>query len=611
MPIEITDPRLAIMDRIREIMTRPSTYLIDRQERLEREQAAEAYAGENAKHYCDFARDCMDTSRRATADKRRAQALLYDMYLEKEPTFYRDKEEWQSRIVVPKPYATVQFGMAAVKKAFQPRFLSVQNYVNKADAELWQKLMTAQLNEQHAKFRQVFTHATGMGLAIGDSLELIPRWVKGRGLVYSSIEPWKIDRDPDAITRDPWSGQYWIHSEWLDYSILKEKEKKGQYKDIDKTKDKADNSAANYGLTKEELAVKRGYIYQKSKFRRFVFCSEFYGNVLSPNGELLLPNGHYTVGAGMHVIKPPRMTRYDRIRWPGVGFSPLPDFLRFSGRGLLQSVKSLWEHMCNLMCLHADYQNWIVNPPIEVNVDGLVDPRDVEDWPGKKYLVKNTISGQQVVRTVDRRFITNDILANLQYDDQTFQRGTFITDAVQGLPGYRKDMTWRESQMLLEQALGVFVLMGENVEGGAVDTVTAGMECVRANIGIDELMEILGPEAKQYIDLESPTGTGIRLPKLDGSFHISGLSTITKETETLRHIAELIIPMAERPPWAKFMKPYSALRGIEERLNLKDEDLLVSPEEAQRIDEATRQMAMELEALQQAGVKEAGGGGRS
>jgi len=597
MPFEISDPRLEVLNRIRDIMQRPPTYLIDEKERAEREEAAAAYSGENEKHFCDYLRDCSTSSRRATYDTRRVQAALYDMYLEKEPMSYRDKEDWQSRIIVPKPFAAVQFGMAAVKKAFQPKFLSVQNYVDKASAEFWEKLMGVQFNEQHARFPQVFTDASGMGLAIGQSLEMIPRWVRRKGLQYTLVEPWKIDRDPDAISRNPWSGMYWIHSEWLDYFVLKEGEKRGQYFDVDRVKDRGDSSMADEGLTKEELKEKRGYLYEKSRFRKLIFASELWGTVLDPRGEMLLPNGYYTVGAGVHVIKKPRMSRYNIIRWPGVSFSPLPDFLRFGGRGLLQGVKSLWEYMCNMMCLHADYQNWIVNPPIEVNTDALVDPEDVEDWPGKKYLAKNTLSGQQAVRAVERRFITNDILANLQYGDQNFQRGTFITDAIQGLPGYRKDMTWRESQMLLEQALGVFSLIGENVEWGAIDATMAGAECVRANIGIEDLMQIFGEGARQYVDPESPTGTGVRLPELDGSFHISGLSTITKEAETMRNITELVVPMMERLPWSKYGRPHKVLKAIEERVNLKDEGLFVEEGKAEQIDEQSRQMAMQAELL--------------
>ncbi len=606
MPIQVSDPRDEVFNRIREIMSRPATHVIDRQERFEREEAADAYAGENEKHFADYARDCIEQSRKAMHEVRRIQSVLYDMYLEKEPSFYADKEDWQNRIVVPKPFGAVQFGMAAVKKAFQPRFLSIDNYTNKASAEFWEKLMTFQHNEQHARFRQVFTIASGMGLAIGHSLEMIPRWVKGKGLQYTLVEPWKIDRDPDAITMDPQSGMFWIHSEWVDYFVLKEGEKKGIYHDVDRAKDHGGSSIANDGLTKEELKLKRGYIHQKSKFRKLIFTSEFWGTVLDPRGEVLLPNGYYTVAAGLHVIKKPRMTGFHNIRWPGMSFSPLPDFLRFGGRGLLEGVKSLWEYMCNMMCLHADYQTWIVNPETEINVDALVDPTDVERWPGKTYLTKNTLSGNQVVRTTDRRFITNDILPNLAYADQNFQRGTFINDAIQGLPGYRKDMTWRESQMLLEQALGVFGLIGENSEWGAVDSLKASADVVRANISIQELREVFGKEADQFIDLESPTGTGLSLPVLDGSFHISGLSTIAKEAETIKAIAEQFAPMAERPPWAKYMNPYQILKALEERTNVKDEGFCVEPEMAKKIDNMIRMMNIQLEFFKEHGMLESG-----
>ena len=608
MPVTVTDPRDKVQDRIREIVTTRAPYpsAMDRQELSEREAAAQAYAGENEQHFADYARDCILQSRKSSEDIRQTQSTLYDMYLEKEPASWADKEVWQSRIIIPKPFGVVQFGMAAVKKAFQPKFLSVENYINKASAGFWEKLMQFQHNEQHARFRQVFTDASGMGLAIGQSLEMIPRWVKGKGLKYTLVEPWKIDRDPDANSRDPQSGMFWIHSEWIDYFVLKQGEKAGIYHDVDRAKDCSDTSIANEGLTKEELKEKRGYVYQKSRFRQLIFTSEFWGIVLSPKGEMLLPNARYTIAGGRNVIGLPKAVPFQNIRWPGISFSPLPDFLRFGGRGLLESVKSLWDYMNNLMCLHADYENWVVNPPMEINVDGLVDPNDVEQWPGKKYLTKDTVHGQQVIRTVGRKFVTNDVLPNLQYADQNVQRGSFITDAVQGLPGYRQEMTWRESQMLLEQALGVFMLIGENVEWGAIDALKAGAEIVRCYIGIDDLRQVFGGEDSEidpnaFIDTESPTGTGVTLPLLDGSFHVSGLSTITKEAETMRTIADMLIPMSERPPWAKYMRPYEILKAVEERSNVKDEKFLVEPEVAAGIEDQMRVLEMYAELQQKIG----------
>ena len=146
-----------------------------------------------------------------------------------------------------------------------------------------------------------------------------------------------------------------------------------------------------------------------------ILTSEFWGIVLDPQGQMLLPRATYTI-AGGRVIQKPKRVPYRTLRWPGVSFSSLPDLLRFGGRGLLEGVLSVWEAMNQLMCLHQDYLVWIVNPPTEMNVDAFVDPDDVELNPGKKFLTRDTQSGQQAVRAVQRKSRTNDILANSQWD---------------------------------------------------------------------------------------------------------------------------------------------------------------------------------------------------
>jgi len=72
-----------------------------------------------------------------------------------------------------------------------------------------------------AKFPIVFNDAAEMGFAVGQSKEIIAKWVNGQGLVFDTIEPWKIYRDPDAEPRNPWSGMYWIHEDWRDIWSLK------------------------------------------------------------------------------------------------------------------------------------------------------------------------------------------------------------------------------------------------------------------------------------------------------------------------------------------------------------------------------------------------------
>jgi len=586
MVIRIEDPSDELKNRRAQIEKKAASLsVIDDKEMKEREDAADAYASENEQHFVDYGMDCIKQSVKANEEVRQVQAYCWHVYNEKEPGSYADKEPWQSRTIVPKPFNTVQFATAAVRKAFSPNFLSIENTKNKEDGDFWQKLMSHQLNNKHANFTLKFTDADVMALAIGVSMEMIPRWIPNKGLEYSLVEPWKIHREPDALSRDCQSGMYWIHQEWLDYFVLKDGEKKNRYFDVARVKDVGDTDPANPFMTKEAIAARKEQIWERSEFRKMILTSEFWGIVLDPQGEMLLPRAKYTF-AGGRVIQKPKASPYKTLRWPGISFSPLPDILKFGGRGLLEGVLTIWEAMCNIMCMHEDYLKWVVDPPTEINVDGLVDPNDADLHPGMKYLTRDTVHGNQVVRVVQRRSRTNDVLANSQHYDQMFQRGSNVSDAVQGLPGYRKDITFREASMNLDQAMGVFGLMGENTEDGAVTAVSAGAEIVETHAGIADLDDIFTEEdLKKYgVEMDPTSKSGVRMPKLDGSFHISGIQALMKDNETLINLKEIIIPLSEKPRYALYIKPFKILKAVERRANLMDEEVIATEDEAKMID---------------------------
>ncbi|OPY17016.1 MAG: hypothetical protein A4E74_01549 [Syntrophus sp. PtaB.Bin075] len=583
------DPALILLSGKRDIEKRiaaAESAIIDAQELREREEAAQAYAGENEQHFASYLQDCIDQSVNANKAIREAQAHCYRVYLEDEPVNYAKKDAWQSRIIVPKPFGTVQYGASAIKRAFTPKFLSVSNAKKQAAGEFWKKVLDRQLNENHAKFVLRFTDATTMALAIGISMEMIPQWIPGLGLTFSLVEPWKIHRDPDAASRDPQSGLYWIHQEWLDWHVLKEGEKTGKYQNVNRVRESETAMPNNPWMSQEAIAARKKMIWERSAFRPMVLTSEFWGAVLSPKGEMLLPNARFTVAAG-RVVQLPKATPYRTLRWPGIAFSPMPDLLKFNGRGLLEGILSLWEAMCNLMCLHMDNLQWLVNPMTEIGVDNLVDPSDTETWPGKSYLVHDTVNGQPVVREVLRRGKTNEVLANMQNMDQHFQRGTFVTDAVQGLPGYRKDMTYREAAMNLDQSLGVYSLMGESIEAGAIDAIAAAAEFIAEYASYRDYREIFSDEELQAMGIapDPDAKNGVSgVPPIDGSFHVSGIQALMKENEALTNIKNVVIPLATNPRFARYIKPYQALRAIEVRTNLADENLFVSEQEAMQIE---------------------------
>ena len=606
--MEITDKRTEkLKKRAREIertqdqVAKPSP---DAKELAEREEAAIAYAGESESHFVNYIQDCVKQSTTAMEDIRLTQLECYDVYKENTPISWRKKEPWQAQIIIPKPFATVQYGAAAVKKAFTPKFLSIRNSKNEQAGRFWQKVMDDQLNEQHANFTIRFTDAVTMSLAIGVSMEMIPRFVPGRGLEYCLTEPWKIHRDPDSMSRDNQSGIYWIHQEYLDWYVLAEGEKKGQYRNTARCIDDSVTPDDPF-LTKEAIAERKKQIWQRSDFRKMVLTSEFWGTILDPKGNLLLPNARYTI-AGGRVIRLPEKNSYPTLRWPGNAFSPLPDLLCFGGRGLLEGIISVWKAMCDIMCLHQDYLMWIVNPMHEINIDALENPADVKTFPGKEYLTRDTLNGQQAVRAVQRRFVTNEILANLQYHDQNFQRGSLVSDSVQGLPGYRKDITYRESAQNLDQALGVYSLMGENIEAGAIATIYAGAEMINHHAGYDDYLRIFTEKELQDFgivrDADAPNGVK-GVPPIDGAFHVSGMQALMRENEALMNIRTLILPLLDKGNtiFSPFLKPYNILKAIEGRTNLRDENIIVNEKEAQLIEaQQYEQLAKQAQAVAQA-----------
>lgn len=590
MPIEmIADPAEELLRRAGQIRQRETALrnggpVIDEKELAEREAAAQAYFGEDEKHFTDYMADCIKTSVAAMETIREIQSHCYRVYKEDEPVNYQKKTAWQSRIVVPRPFASVQYGASAVKKAFTPKFLTVTNTKTPLSGEFWKKLLNIQLNEQHAQFGLRFTDATTMGLAIGTSMEMIARYLPGRGLEYVLIEPWKIHRDPDAMPRDCQSGMYWIHQEWLDYFVLLEGEKQGQYKGVAQVKNLTGEDPNNPFLTKEAVAARKAMIWERSGYRNMILTSEYWGVVLDKKGNVLLPSATFT-DAGGRIIQPPRAVKYPHIRWPGIAFSPLPDLLTFNGRGLLEGVLSVWEAMCNLMCMHSDNLAWLVNPMVEIITELLINPEDAETYPGKEYQARESVAGNQVVRTVDRRSITTEVLANMQYHDQNYQRGTMVNDAVQGLPGYRQDMTFREAAQNLDQALGVFSLMGENIEYGAITAIMAAADLIGEQITTEDLKVMFSDEdlEKYGIAADQTTGKPTGIPPMDGAFHVSGIQSLMKENEVMQTLKTLVIPLATNPRFAPYIKPYEILLAIEERVNIKDEGVFVTPEEAQNI----------------------------
>jgi hypothetical protein len=293
-------------------------------------------------------------------------------------------------------------------------------------------------------------------------------------------------------------------------------------------------------------------------------------------------------------------------------FSPMPDILRHGGRGLIEGIVKVWESMNNILCLHEDYMKWIVNPSKEINIDGLVDPTDTEDMPGKEFLTRDTPQGQQVIRVNDRRDTTASVLSNLQYYDQIFQHGSIVTDAVQGLPGYRQDMTARESAQNLNQSLSIYSLMGENLEDGGINAAMAAYDVLKTFATAEDYQKIIDRATIEVPPAVMEFMIRGEVPELEGQLSISGLQSMLRDKEVLQAILQYIQPMLASPLLSSYVKPYKLAKAIERRADLKDEDILVDSETGNAMDQMMQQQQMAPGGAQ-GGVQgaPAGGGGNA
>jgi hypothetical protein len=583
---------------------------VDPKEQAEREGVAKAYAQENETHYVRYLEDCIKTSVDSMREIRKQQEECWRVYNEEEPKNYAFKELWQSKITYPKPFKLVQFGMSIVRKAFDVEFLSIENENDQEAATFWKDLMTVMLSRNYANFPIQFVDAVGMSLAVGQSMEMIPYWEPGKGLRYTLVEPWKIHRDPDSVSRQPQSGAYWIHQEYMPYNILKDWEKDNLVQNIVDA-----GPGGNYldpDLQPEELARRKGMVYSKSAFQKALLVSEFWGTILDPRGETLLPNARYTC-AGGRVISEPEVSPYPTLRWPGIGFAALPHMLRFDGRGLIHGIRSLWYLMCNMMSLHADHLNWAVNPMLEVDISSLVDQSDTDVYPGKLFQTYGSQQGQQVVRMVDLKTGASDMIAMLNFYDQRHQDGGLIDYSAMGAPGYRAEVTAREAAQNLDQSMTVVGSMGKNLEDGALNAIIAGAETTAINITYDELAALLGRDiADQYrrpVSDEFPTG--LELPQLTtGRFHVSGIAALMREQEKLRVMETLITPLFDPNGLGQIFKPYlkpgGFLMEVQRLARLTDSEFTVTEEKAAEIDQwQQEQQDAEIAAMKQRQAAEA------
>ena len=437
--------------------------IIDDQELNEREEAASAYAEEDDSLYVDYCIACAKESRKSRKDILSAMKLLWDAY--QNMMDFGDKEDWQSRVITNKPFTAVERAVSIIRRTFKnPNYINIEGVeINDRDmSEEAKKALGFWCSPQKVDFPRKFANASRMALAVGTSLELIPRWESG--MVLDWTEPWKILRDPDALTGEPWSGNYHIHEEWMD--MWKLKEQGDYYINLDRVTE--GGSLTDTQDSKEEIEKRKEMYWERSEFRKSVLVREMSGVVLDRKGDLLLPNAKFTI-AGDVLIRKPEVIPFVNMRWAGSSFVPVPHILRYDGRGLIEGVFDIWKMLNKMLSLTMDDFSWVVNRMKEVIPELLLDPSDLDFYPGKDVYRSTDMIQYPVVKEIFDKSSIEKILAVAQYTSGLVDEGDFVNAMVQGLPGYREQITKGEIEIKTEQSMGIFDSIATEIESGGVN----------------------------------------------------------------------------------------------------------------------------------------------
>lgn len=586
---------------------------IDDQELTERSEAAVALGVEDPDVVIDFTHDCYKLAEDSTKEIR----YLWDELLKgyKGQIDYSEKQDWQARMTTGDLNSTVKQGVAVIRKALrQPDWYSIDG-VGKEDipiASFFRDALDIWLNPQHARFNRMFSKATELAFAIGQSHEVIPRWIPGKGLSYTLVLPWQIRRDPDAEPGDCQSGDFWIHEEWLDLWKVKQLGKGNtRYVRLDEV---TANEKAYGQETPEKRARRKGQYYQRTPFRHATHLIEHWGILLDKHGDLLLDNSRWTI-AGDVLIRNPEANPFVTMRWPGISFTPLPDLLTFEGHGIIETSLLLWLNTCNLMSLHIDDLSWRVNKMRELNRFDLEDPTDTAFFPGKSVYRSTTApAGQPVVKEIYTNPTTNETLATLQHWDQRRENSSFVNQFVAGQRGTRTQITKGEVDLKTSQSMTIFDSIGEDIEDGALNILKASIEIIALNWSelsdppVSRVMQN-NPYAEEYAMMSIEERKELLRANCD--IKILGISAQIKNSELLPRL-QWLMKQAESSVYAKYIKSYRLLKRAVNTLGFYDADFVATDSEAKAVDkywDTIAQIEQQMQAEAAGGVPAGGNGG--
>lgn len=556
-------------------------------------------------HLVEYVEECARHTEEVERERMKLDEQLWDAH-ESKMKELQLKDDWQAKITTNEPFQTVIQAKMLVRKAIvdRPDWINAtteqkENQAAMEKAAFWQDSLRWWM--KRIKFTHTFPDMNEMAFAIGQSLAIKALWVTDEdgteGLKVAKIEPWKIRRDPDAMSREPQSGLYCIHQDWVDYYTLLQGEERGYYQNVrDSLHDRGEEGTWN----RQKERKKRGLVDHSNRFRPQVFVREFWGGVLDHNGEMVYPKVRFTV-ANRTVIARPKPVKFPRIKWPIHQFSALPHIRNFHGYSLIDGMLKMWKFRNNLLSMSADKLSFILNGAHEVDESKLVNPADKELYPGCTKVVKQGQKGAYSPIDMGADFLP--VMEKMMaVTGNLYQNGVFVTELLKGETGERTNITKGEVMIKTQQAMGVFEGIGRDVEAGGEQAVEMFQDVLTTYWDPGDspsYLQVLGAKHQRVIDAITMMTPEQRIAfmKQETDVEIRGISIMFQKSELVDRLINMV-KVTDSPRFAQYAKDDVLIRKLADAM--ESSEAIRSEEEMHILEEQNRQMmALQQEQQQQ------------
>lgn len=538
---------------------------------------------------------------------------------------WSDKDDWQSKIFVPKSWAAVEQASSTIKRLLtaSPRPWQVEP-INPDD------LVTATRATQMTDITKVFLDKANYTEAFMDSLKVA--FIIGFGVMKcwweqvprSKIQSSMGEDGQQSIERvtypegqlvvkavDPYNF-YWLPGSTFEELLgtIEETEvpkwkllqlaKVGKF-DLEQVK-----GLSSAKIPEDQM---KGYSRFGEPYRgtdgpvataNMVKLTEYYGPIIIDD-EVVEEYGHVIIANDTEVLQYSSMTNWDQ-KPPYIAFSPITFPLRTEGVGLVEMVREINRGINKIANLSIDTLVYRLLPVFEVIPEVYENKEDFETgmFPGKIFRRSDAYSDKVGIRPIPFEDVSGGAVQVAAQLDRAQQEGSLVSEIQQALPRFRGVQTATEIETKQANQDSFFGAMASDIESRAIKPlVEKALDLIMQFISTSDdprVAAILGTGAQT---LETMSREQIfELVQGDYNVKVGGITEQLDKANTLQNLVQFMNLIGQNPQaWLPYINQDALLQRIVEsfRPAIRDiENIVAEPAiaEARRVAMQTEEQIM-------------------